>query len=196
MESCLTDTIEGRYGGLEKRVTAVKQRNEEHIISLEMARSEEESDRADIERRVDDLKLEVCCLNRFLKRETLEHNLDKSGIFGSKESTPGAPHAGSTTNGPDGHRSAPHTRDVVFGSNVPHPQIPANGTFPHQSHDVDPLHGASSACRDNSYNDAVHASHGQLPKLNFPVFNGDDPNSRGLDVRVTFRCMVFKPPCG
>jgi hypothetical protein len=143
-ESCLTDTIEGHYDGLEKRVTEVEQRNKEHPVSLEMVRSNEEFGRADIEQWVGDLKLEVRRLNQFLKRETLEHTLDKSGIFGSKESAHDTPHAGSTADDLDRHHSALHTRDAEFGSNVPHPQIPTNDMLPSQSRDVDSLHGDSS----------------------------------------------------
>jgi hypothetical protein len=130
MESCLTDTTKGHYGGLEKQGAEVEQQNEERLVSLEMARSEEEADRVDFEQRVDDLKLEVRRINRFLECEILEHTINKPGIFRSKESAHNAPHAGSTVDGPDGHRFAPHTQDAEFGSNIPHPQIPAKGTLP------------------------------------------------------------------
>jgi hypothetical protein len=40
MEACLGDCIEGRYGGLERRVVETEQRAEERFISLEMARAE------------------------------------------------------------------------------------------------------------------------------------------------------------
>jgi hypothetical protein len=44
-----------------------------------------------------------------------------------------------------------------------------------QSHDAGHSHGVSNVRCDNSYVDAVRASHGQLPKINFPIFNGDNP---------------------
>jgi hypothetical protein len=40
MEACLGDRIEGRCGGLERRVVETEQRAEERFISLEMARAE------------------------------------------------------------------------------------------------------------------------------------------------------------
>jgi hypothetical protein len=164
MEVCLTETIEGRCGGLERRVINYEQRNEERIISLEMARSEAETDCINTDKRIDDLKLEVHCINRLLERETLDNNHTKPGIFGPKELAHGAPHVGSTADGPKGHCSAHMFWDYEIGSQS---HNPANGTpyprFP--SRDVE----------SHSYVDAVRASHGWLLKVNFPVFNGDDP---------------------
>jgi hypothetical protein len=52
-----------------------EQHNEEHLISLEMARSESETSRVEIDKRVDGLKLEVLCINKFLEQENLQDKL-------------------------------------------------------------------------------------------------------------------------
>jgi hypothetical protein len=81
MEARLTSIIEGRCSGLEHHVIDSEQCNEERLISLETMCSEVESGRVDIEKRVDDLKLEVHRINCLLERETLDSNHNKSSIF-------------------------------------------------------------------------------------------------------------------
>jgi hypothetical protein len=164
MEACLTDQIEGRCSGLECRVIDFEQHNEEHLISLEMAHSEAEIGHVEIEKRVDNLKLEVHRINRLLEHETLDSNHNKAGIFGPKELAHGGPHARSTVDGPEGHRCAHLNWDYEIG---PQSHILANGT----THSRAPFRDVDS----HSYGDAVRASHGRLLKLNSPVFNSDDP---------------------
>jgi hypothetical protein len=163
MEACLTDRIEGRCSGLERRVIDFKQRNKERLISLEMSCSEAETGCVETEKHVDGLKLKVHCINCLLERKTLDSNHNKAGIVGPKDSAHGAPHTGSAIDGPEGHRFAHLNRDYEIG---PQSHIPANGMV----HSHAPFHDADS----HSYGDAVRANHGRLPKLNFPMFNGDD----------------------
>jgi hypothetical protein len=125
MEARLTGIIEGRCSGLEHRVIDSEQCNKERLISLETMCSEAESGRVDIEKRVDDLKLEVHRINCLLKRETLDSNHNKSSIFEPKESAHDTPHARSAADGPNGHLSAHLNPDYEIGSQS---HISTNGT--------------------------------------------------------------------
>jgi hypothetical protein len=71
MEVRLSDYIEGRCQGIERRMADSEQRVEERLVSLEMAWTESKSGRAEIEKWVKGLKLEVHHIGRFLKRENL-----------------------------------------------------------------------------------------------------------------------------
>jgi hypothetical protein len=81
MVARLGERIEDRCSGLENRVESAEQRAEERLISLEMARVESKAGRADMEKRFDGLKLEVLCINKFMERESMENQQNKSGIF-------------------------------------------------------------------------------------------------------------------
>jgi SMC interacting uncharacterized protein involved in chromosome segregation len=87
IETRLSEKIEGHYGGLEKCVSDLDQRLEEHFISLEMARTEVEMERADMDKQFTGLKLEVGRINRFLERENLVNSQSKPGIISTIEST-------------------------------------------------------------------------------------------------------------
>jgi hypothetical protein len=63
--------IEGRCGGLNCHVDDIEQKTEERLVSLEMARTEVEMGRADLEKQFDGLRLELGRLNRFMERESL-----------------------------------------------------------------------------------------------------------------------------
>jgi hypothetical protein len=65
------EKIEGRCSNLEKSVDDIDQCAEERFISLMMTRVEADAEHATMEKQVDDLKLEVSHLNRFLERENL-----------------------------------------------------------------------------------------------------------------------------
>jgi hypothetical protein len=122
MEIRLRHCIKGRCFGLERHVAE----SEERFISLEMARTESESGRADMEKRFEGLKLEVHRLNHSVESESLANNHDKSGIFVA-ESAPPSSTTGAAVDGPDGHRVEHSSRDHEFGSAHAHPHVPANG---------------------------------------------------------------------
>jgi hypothetical protein len=69
MESRLGDKIEGRRGGLERRVDEFEHCAEERLVSLGMAHMELEVGRTDLEKRINDLALEVTRVNHFFERE-------------------------------------------------------------------------------------------------------------------------------
>jgi anion-transporting ArsA/GET3 family ATPase len=125
MELRLTDTIEGRCSGLERYVMEVEHHSEERLVSLEMARTEVETGRTALEKHVDGLKLEVYRVNRFFKRETLAHPLDKHGIFHNSESAFAS--LGAANVDLDTHHAAttPHERE--HGSVFTYTAGPLNG---------------------------------------------------------------------
>jgi hypothetical protein len=82
----LSEKIEGHCSGLEKCVGDLDQRSEERFISLEMARTEVETERVDMDKQFTSLKLEVGRINRFLERENLVKSQSKPGIIRTTES--------------------------------------------------------------------------------------------------------------
>jgi hypothetical protein len=81
MEAQLSDRIEGCCQGIEHRMADSKQRMEEWLISLEMARTESEPGRAKIEKQVEGLKLKLHHVGRFLEHENLGDPQGKPRIF-------------------------------------------------------------------------------------------------------------------
>jgi hypothetical protein len=174
MEIHLSDRIKGWCSGIEHKLTEVEQRVEEWFISLEMVRTESKSRHMDMEKHVDSLKLEVHRLNRFLERETMANPQDKPSIFTTVESArPSTSHV--AADGPDGCRVDNFPRDCEFGSASTHTHVLDNGTLLAKSHVVD---SALDHVRSHQFCDLVkssRASQVQLPKLQFPVFNREDP---------------------
>jgi hypothetical protein len=176
MEARLSEKIEGRCEGLERRVAEAEQCNEERLISLEMARTESESGWVDMEKRVDGLKMEIHHFNLFLEHENPEHR-DQPHIISTKESVALAPTPGTTVDCPDGHRIELQHRDNEFGLISSHAHVPVNGTLPpkHQSPNTALLHEYRPNRQSTAYVESVRASQGCLTKVHFPVFNGEDP---------------------
>lgn len=163
MELRLGDRIEGRCLHLEQRFNAAEQKAEARFISHVMGQSEFELWRPEVERRVNSVKLEVSRLNKFMERESLEKAGSKPGIFFGSASA--RPPAGSSANGPIRHRDEQYFRDHEFahvsGNGTNNGSLPRCASLPHD---------LSHAAMD------VRSTHGRLPKMNFPVFDGE--NSR------------------
>jgi hypothetical protein len=91
MELCLGEKIGSRCAGVERRVAEIEQQTEECRIALEMSRTEAETGPAEIQKRVDDVRLEVARLNRFHEHEQMAHSAAQPGIFAAGESAPPPP---------------------------------------------------------------------------------------------------------
>jgi hypothetical protein len=65
--------MSGRCEDLERRISEMDLRTEARLISLEMDADQMEGWKPVVERRLDNLNLEMQCTNRFMERETLEH---------------------------------------------------------------------------------------------------------------------------
>jgi hypothetical protein len=152
MESHLGDRIEGRCGDLENRVAASEQRAEERLISLEMARSEVEQGHAAMEKQFDGLRLEVHRMNRFFERENMAGQQDKPSIISKAEAAGGTPLPAASAD------------------------ISDRGMFQTRSINSDVEWELRRATRDNSCRaESSRMSQGRLPKLQFPMFLGEDP---------------------
>jgi hypothetical protein len=175
MESRLVEKIEGRCGALEKCVLQGEQRSKECFISLEMFCAEAESERVEMDKQFRGLKLEVNRINCFLERETMAHAQDKHGILTINKSA--RPTSNQFTDGPVGHRVENTPRDREYGSVFTHTHIPTNGTSQTKpnSRNLESLHERQGDHQSGTFGDFARSSHGRLPKLQFPVFVGEDP---------------------
>jgi hypothetical protein len=154
MVTRLGEKIEERCGGLEGRVAQSEQRAEERFVSLEMAHSEVEQGQVELGKQFDGLKLEVNCLNRFLERENMSNPQDKAGIFGVGDTDTSSSAAG-----------------AMRGQRDPDPLPHA-----HSMHTSDHFRGEHSRLhQQNHHGEGDRTSYGHLPKLQFPVFSGEDP---------------------
>jgi hypothetical protein len=160
----LGEQIEGHCSNLEKRVEDVDQRTEERFISLEMARAEADAERATMDKQFGDLCLEVNRLNCFIEREAMEHQQGKPGIFTSTD-------LDSVAETGEAHQVASSYKGLESSS------APTSGMFPRQPSPrvVDVSRVLNSVCPSGAVMESVRASQGRLTKLQFPVFNGDEP---------------------
>jgi hypothetical protein len=84
--------LERRLAGVAPVWSAGSQRlSEECRIALEMSRTEAETGPAEIQKRVDDVRLEVARLNHFHEHEQMAHSAAQPGIFTAGESAPPPP---------------------------------------------------------------------------------------------------------
>jgi hypothetical protein len=175
MEVWLSDYIEGYCQGIERRMADSEQRVEERLVSLEMARIESKSGCAEIEKWVEGLKLEVHHVGRFLKRGNLGDPQGKPRIFGTVELAQRSSPPTGDADVPSGHRVANSHRDRELGSVFTHTQVPVNNTS--QSMPPDSGVGASLERSHDSHSagEFTRMGQGHLPKLQFPVFWGEDP---------------------
>jgi hypothetical protein len=177
MEARLNEKIKGHCSTLEKCINDVDQHFEEWLISLEMARAEVEADRVAMDKQFGDLKLEVDHLNLFLERENMTHSQGQSGILSASKSAPAPPPLSNPADSPDGHRIELHHWDHELGSIPPQSHIPVNSTNQTKT----PFRVLESPLAPNrlgqnlSYFDSMHSSQRKLPKINFPMFSGEDP---------------------
>jgi hypothetical protein len=166
MEARLREKIEGCCSSLQKRVEDVDQRAEERFISLEMARAEAE--RVATEKQVGDLMLEVSRLNRFMEQENLANSQGKPGIFPNDSAqTPSM--AGADGAGHQGERVDKNLEQGSASAHAPNQGMPK----PRSTGRV--LESSGGAQNASSYYDSVRVSQGRLPKIQFSVFNGEDP---------------------
>lgn len=169
----LGDCIDGRCVGIDDSIDRVEQRTEERLISLEMGQAELEAGRASIEKKYDDVKLEVNRINRFLEREFMVESHGKPGILQARgpitERTP----AGFSFDGGRGAREDDKFRTPGYGSHF-HTQVSGHG----MNNDPPPRHVQFASECDTSrgiFGDGTRTAHGRLPKVHFPQFTGENP---------------------
>jgi hypothetical protein len=103
------------------------------------------------------------------------NNHTKPGIFSTTKSAPAPPPSSTIANGLDRHRVAHHHQDCESGSLNIHPHIPVNGTLQTNPPVLERLPKLGPTASHATNVDSMHVSQGRLPKIQFPVFSGEDP---------------------
>jgi hypothetical protein len=79
MEARLTEATVGRCDVLEQHVAATEEKTEARLISLEMDQAQIESWRPAVEKRLDNISLELSRVNKFMERESFVNDFAKPG---------------------------------------------------------------------------------------------------------------------
>ena len=128
--------------------------------------------------------MEVGALRKTVNRVALDSpSPATSGILPTPVSAAAPTSACVHADGPDGHRSSPNHREPVFGSVFTHTHLPVTGM--QNSRDpalqrstslpqFGPLTSGSKS-RSGESESGNFRSRGRVPKVNFPVFMGDNP---------------------
>ncbi|CAO2151592.1 unnamed protein product [Urochloa humidicola] len=201
-ESCIKETedkLESRYIEREEQLEAVVALSDDRwerrladvviardarVAGLECAVISFDEWKPDIEGSLEDIRLEVGKISKNWERAVMDPRLPP--VLPTPASSPAAaqrPHASSGAVRPIGNQVANSLREDGFGSFSNTPHSPTNGAFrlPTPQLDVSVLptpsnrwKSASPGCGNSS----------KLPKLNFPVFDGENPKlwlSRSVD---------------
>ena len=105
MEARLPEAMTGRCNDLERRIADSEQKSEARFISLEMDQAQLEGWRPGVEKRLDNIALELNRANKFMERETLAADSTKLSLIPPSLSVFGQPFAKHTfADGPIGHR--------------------------------------------------------------------------------------------
>lgn len=121
-----------------------------------------------MEKRVADLSLEMTRTTKFLEREYRAPAFGQPGLFGSHVSAPERPPAGSSADGPHGHRVEHHYRDRESGFR-PQMHDPVTG----MQHP--PPNLSTGFMHDQEIPSDRHGGYGRLPQITFPRFDGSHP---------------------
>lgn len=177
MEGRLTDAMVGHCSELERRFADSEQKSEARFISLEMDQAQFEGWRPEVEKRLDNIALELHRANKFMERGSMATDLSKPGIIPSSTSAFGRTQIGNHfADGPDGNRFADNHRDRGFGRDSPQPHGPVKGKLPElQPHDLDTSEDVVRDTEGMGAREEHQGGWGNLPRLNFPSFDGDNP---------------------
>lgn len=177
MEARLTEATVGRCDVLEQRVAVTEEKTEARLISLEMDQAQIESWRPAVEKRLDNISLELSRANKFMERESFVNDFAKPGILpNAKTMGERLPPRCPNVDGPDGHHFDNSNRDRGFGRVFTQPHGPVKGTL-YDSHPA-PFNDDLDPWRGNEWDgghEGGRSGQGNLPRVNFPQFNGDNP---------------------
>jgi hypothetical protein len=193
METRLGDCIKGHCSGIKRRAVETERRAKERFITLKMAHAEADQGRLVMKKQFNDLKLEVHRMNRLLDHGNMVNSQGTLGLIHSVETTSSA----AATTGPDGQRSASHTRE--HESRMVNPaHVPTNGI----THTTIPLRAADSSL--DSHRGVSHGAQfdgGVLVRVVclssiFWCFRGRIYSCGGRIVKIILRYMRWSPRCG
>jgi hypothetical protein len=134
METRITKAKTGSYEALEQRVKDFEEKKEVCLISLEMDQGETEPWRLGVERRLDNMSLELTRATKFMERESMVQDFTKPGLIPTSSRRTSAhllripPSTGQTTTA-----SIIVTGSVGLGEIFPN-QGPVKGTFHEPAH--------------------------------------------------------------
>jgi hypothetical protein len=119
------EDVEARVAALEKSGVS-----DLRIANIEKVVASYEDWQPGVEGTLDDMKLAVRKLNKYLERVVIDSPPSKSdSIFKLPESASARPSAGFTADGPHGHREDPRHREDGFGSVTTLAHPPVKGVF-------------------------------------------------------------------
>lgn len=184
------------------------------VAALENVTSVFDSWRPHVEATVDGVKdsveavrAELSKVSRFLERGAIHDSADPRGILGPHQSAAErVPAAAWSADGPIGHRLDTQPRETGFGGFYSHHPLPAMGM--HSNPPVEPsfasdfhpgvasgtdYHPPHAPFGGRAYGAQFTNYLGQLPKLNFPEFDGSNPKLWQSRCESYFR-MYFVDP--
>jgi hypothetical protein len=177
MEARLTEATVGRCDVLEQRVAATEEKTEARLISLEMDQAQIESWHPAVEKRLDNISLELSRVNKFMERESFINDFAKPGILpNAKTMGERLPPRCPNIDGLDGHHFDNCNQDRGFGPVFTQPRGLVKGTL-YDSHPA-PFNDDLDPWRGNEWDgghEGGRSGQGNLPRVNFPQFNGDNP---------------------
>lgn len=133
--------------------------------------------RPEVEKRLDNIALEISWANKFMERGSMASDFAKPGLISSSMVAIGRPPAGThSVDRTDGTRFDDYHRERGSGRVPPQPHGPVKGKLLEFSH-------PDFTVRDEFHRDVEgfgvpegnHEGWGNLPRVNFPCFDGDNP---------------------
>jgi len=167
-----------RFSAVESRVDSLESSLDDRFKVVEASSSEFASWRPGVDAAVEDLKLQIGAINKQLDRVVLDRGSHEPGILSSPEAAAASPPAGNPAVGPDGHRHDLRNREQGYGSVTTFTHLPVKGT---SSDPLPPPGFGPDSCLPSFYRfqssagPAMFPASGRLPKLNFPIFTGENP---------------------
>jgi hypothetical protein len=131
METRLTDAMAGHCGELERRIHNSEQKAEAWFISLKMDQAQIEDWPPEVEKRIENITLELARATKFLERGAFAVDSSKMGIIHSLGSASRRPSIElNFADGPNGHHMEHNHREREFGRITPQPHDPVKGKHP------------------------------------------------------------------
>jgi hypothetical protein len=173
---------ERRITDLEMRqislISDSEQRQEALIAPVTKAAGELQSWHQESEGTVHDLKLKVDKLAKYWDRSLLDNATASTGVIShvppSSEQTAARPSVGTTVAWPSGHHVETMPRVDGVGGKLPQLHGPANGTHSDSPPNLSLYHGAAYENQSwNHHPDNHQPDNGHMPKMNFPIYEGE-----------------------
>ncbi|RLM68934.1 putative gag-pol polyprotein [Panicum miliaceum] len=172
----MRSSVEDFQTSLTQRIDGVETNLGDRFQAMEDVARVFESWKPKMDSSMEDLRTEVSTLRKTVNRVVLDsHPASSAGIFPKPQSAAASPSAGNPVDGPHGHRNDSSHRENVFGHVYTQSHSPVKGTSPERPNPhlvfpaVNSSHGPSPVVSGRS------TGTGRLPKLHFPLFEGDNP---------------------